>query len=88
MKMFLPPKSLSHIVCHPLQMMGNINKCTISLQDIRNVLKWKATWDEQIEKAQPEGQIQNEIGFSYIPRSFRCRFNLGDIHLSLVKVIA
>jgi hypothetical protein len=32
-------------------MMGNISKCTISLQDIRNILKWKATWDELIEKA-------------------------------------
>jgi hypothetical protein len=53
MKMFLPPKSLSHIICHPFQMMNNINRCTISIQDIKNVLKRKATWDEPIEKVQP-----------------------------------
>jgi hypothetical protein len=53
MKMFLPSKSLFHIVCRPLQMMNNINKCTISIQNIRNILKRKATWDEPIEKAQP-----------------------------------
>jgi hypothetical protein len=34
------------------QMMNNINKCTISIQDIRNILKKKATWDEPIEKVQ------------------------------------
>jgi hypothetical protein len=34
--------------------MNNINKCTISIQDIKNILKRKATWDEPIEKAQPE----------------------------------
>jgi hypothetical protein len=34
-------------------MMGNINKCTTSFQDIKNILKRKATWDEPIEKAQP-----------------------------------
>jgi hypothetical protein len=33
-------------------MMNNINKCTISIQDIKNILKRKATWDERIEKAQ------------------------------------
>jgi len=38
---------------HPFQMMSNINRCTISIQDIRNILKRKTTWDEPIEKAQP-----------------------------------
>jgi hypothetical protein len=53
MKMFIPPKSLSHIVCHPFQMTSNINGCTISIQHTKNILKKKATWDEPIEKAQP-----------------------------------
>ncbi len=53
MKMFLSLKSLSHIVCYPFQMMSDINKCTISIQDVRNILKKKATWDKPIEKAQP-----------------------------------
>jgi hypothetical protein len=34
-------------------MMNNINRCTISIQDIKNILKKKGTWDEGIEKAQP-----------------------------------
>jgi hypothetical protein len=34
-------------------MMNNINRCTISIQDIKNILKRKATWDEPIEKVQP-----------------------------------
>jgi len=38
--------------CHPFQMMSNIKRCTISIQDIRNNLKRKAIWDEPIEKAQ------------------------------------
>jgi hypothetical protein len=50
--MFFPPKSLSHFVCHPFQMMSNINKYTISIQDIKNILKRKATWDEPIKKVQ------------------------------------
>jgi hypothetical protein len=53
MKFFFPPKSLFHIVCHPFQMMNNINRCTINIQDIKNILKKKAIWDEPIEKAQP-----------------------------------
>jgi hypothetical protein len=53
MKMFLPPKGLFHIVGHLFQMMNNINRCTINIQDIRNILKRKTTWDEPIEKAQP-----------------------------------
>jgi hypothetical protein len=53
MKMFFPPKSLSRIVCHPFQMMNNINRCTISIQAIRNILKRKITWDAPIEKIQP-----------------------------------
>jgi hypothetical protein len=31
----------------------SINRCTINIQDIKNILKKKATWDEPIEKAQP-----------------------------------
>jgi hypothetical protein len=34
-------------------MMNNINRCTISIQDTKNISKRKATWDEAIEKAQP-----------------------------------
>jgi len=51
--MFLPPKSLSHIVCHPFQMMSNVNRCIVNIQDIRSIFKKKATWDELIEKVQP-----------------------------------
>ncbi len=39
--------------CLPFQMMSNINRCTISIQNIKNILKKKAIWDEPIEKAQP-----------------------------------
>jgi hypothetical protein len=53
MKMFILPKSLSHTVYHPFQMMNNINRCTINIQDIRNISKQEPTWDEPIEKAQP-----------------------------------
>jgi len=66
MKMFLPPKSLFHIVYHPFKMMGNINRCTISIQDIRNIFKRKITWDETIERPNLKGQIQNETRFSYL----------------------
>jgi hypothetical protein len=38
-------------------MMCNINRCTINIQDIRNILKRKATWDEPIKKAQPQRPI-------------------------------
>jgi hypothetical protein len=34
-------------------MMSNINICTINIQNIRNISKRKAIWDEPIEKAQP-----------------------------------
>jgi len=39
-----------HIICHPFEMMSNINKCTVIIQDIRNILKRKAIWDEPIKK--------------------------------------
>jgi hypothetical protein len=52
MKMFFPPKNLSQIVCHPFQMMSNINRYTINIKDIRNIFKKKATWDEPVGKAQ------------------------------------
>jgi hypothetical protein len=48
-----PSQKFVHIVYYPFQMMSNINKCTIGIQDIRNIFKRKATWDEPIEKAQP-----------------------------------
>jgi hypothetical protein len=54
MEMFFPFKSLYRIVCHLFQTMSNINKCTISIQNIKNILERKATWDEPIEKAQPQ----------------------------------
>jgi hypothetical protein len=66
MKMFLLPKNLSHIICHPFQMMSNINRCIISIQTTRNILKKKAIWDEQLKKFNLKGEIQNEIGFSYL----------------------
>ncbi len=53
MKMFFPFKSLDHIVYHHFQMMNNLNKCTISIQDIRNIKKENVTWDEPIENVQP-----------------------------------
>jgi hypothetical protein len=31
-------------------MISHINRCTISIEDIRNILKRKAIWDEPIEK--------------------------------------
>jgi hypothetical protein len=34
-------------------MMNNINRCSISIQDIKNILKRKAIWDEPIEKVKP-----------------------------------
>ncbi len=64
--MFLPFKSLSHIVCHPFQMMNNINRCTISIQNIRNILKGKSLGMNQLRRLNVKDQIQNEIGFSYL----------------------
>jgi len=53
MKTFILPKSLSHIFFHPLQIMKNINGSTSSIQNIRNIQKKKASWDEPIEMVQP-----------------------------------
>jgi hypothetical protein len=47
--MFILPKSLSHIVCHPFQIMKNINGSTQNIQDIKIIKKKKAIWDEPIE---------------------------------------
>jgi hypothetical protein len=33
-------------------MMSNINRCTISTQDIKNILKRKVFWDEPIENVE------------------------------------
>jgi hypothetical protein len=66
MKMFFPPKSLIHIVYHPFQMMNNINKCTISIQDIRNNFKGRPLGMNRLKRLNLEGQIQNEIGFAYL----------------------
>jgi hypothetical protein len=56
-------------------MMNNINRCTINIQNIRNILKRKATWDEPILKRfNLKGQIQNEIGFCY----------LGHLYVNLI----
>ncbi len=46
-----PSQKFVPIVCHPFQMMRNMNRCTISIQGTRNILKKKTTWDELIEKA-------------------------------------
>jgi hypothetical protein len=53
MKMFLLPKNLSHIVCHPFQIMKNVNESTPNIQDIRNIQKRKATCNQLIEMVQP-----------------------------------
>jgi hypothetical protein len=53
MKMFLLPKNLSHIVCHPFQIMKNVNGSTPNIQDIRNIQKRKATCNQLIEMVQP-----------------------------------
>jgi hypothetical protein len=66
MKMFLLPKNLFHIVCHPFQIMNNINGSTPSIQNIRNIQKRRATWDDPIEMVNFQHQIQNKIGFSYL----------------------
>jgi hypothetical protein len=34
-------------------MMSNINRCAISNQNIRNILRGKVIWDEPIEKVEP-----------------------------------
>jgi hypothetical protein len=50
MKMFFPPKSLSCIICHPFQMMSNINKCTISIQKIKIFLKGRPLGINQLKR--------------------------------------
>jgi hypothetical protein len=64
--MFHLPKSLSHIGCHPFQMMSNINKYTISIQDIRNIFKRGPLEMNQLKRFNFKSQIQNEIGSSYL----------------------
>ncbi len=64
--MFFPPKSLSYIICHPFQMMNNINTCTISIQKIKIFLKGRPFGISQMKRLNLKGQIQNEIGFSYL----------------------
>jgi hypothetical protein len=49
--LFIFPSTLLQSLDQALQMMNYINRCTISIQYIRNILKRKATWDEPIEKA-------------------------------------
>jgi hypothetical protein len=66
MKMFLPPKSLSYIICHPFQMMNNINRCTINIQNIKIFFLKMPFGMSQLKKLNLKGQIQNEIGFSYL----------------------
>jgi hypothetical protein len=48
-----PSQNLSHIVCHPFQIMKNINGSTPNIQDIKSIQKRRATWDEPIEMVQP-----------------------------------
>jgi hypothetical protein len=52
MRMFFFPKSLSHIVCHPFQIMNNINESIPSIQDIKYIQKKRVIWDEPIEMVQ------------------------------------
>jgi hypothetical protein len=63
--MFVLPKTLSHIVCHPFKIMKNINQSIPSIQNIRNIQKRKVIWDEQMKWFNLKSQIQNKIGFSY-----------------------
>jgi hypothetical protein len=53
MRMFLLPKNLSHIVCHPFQIMKNVNGSTPNIQDTRSIQKRNTTCDELIEMVQP-----------------------------------
>jgi hypothetical protein len=46
-------------------MMNNINRCTISIQDIRNI-KGRPLGMSQLKRFNLKGQIQNEIGYSYL----------------------
>ncbi len=66
MKMFFSLKILSHIVCHHFQLMSNINRCTISIQNIKNILKGRPVGMNKLKMLNFKGQIQNEIGFSYL----------------------
>jgi hypothetical protein len=47
-------------------MMNNINRCTISIRNIRNILKGKPLGMSQLRRLNVKDQIQNEIGFSYL----------------------
>jgi len=67
-----PSQNLSQIVCHIFQMMSNINRCTICIQDI--FLKGRLIGMSQLKRLNFKGQIQNEIGFPY----------LGHIGVSLI----
>jgi hypothetical protein len=63
--MFVLPKTLSQIVCHPFKIMRNINESIPRIQNIRNIQKRRVIWDEQMKCFNLKGQIQNKIGFSY-----------------------
>jgi len=63
MTMFLLPKILSHIVCHPFQFLKNINGSIPSAQDIRRVPKGGPIGMRLFNL---KGHIQNKIGFSYL----------------------
>ncbi len=43
--------------------MSNINRCTISIQDIKNILKGRPLGMNQLKRFNIKDQIQNEIGF-------------------------
>jgi hypothetical protein len=50
MKVFVLPRTLSHIVCHTFQITKNINGSIPTIQTIRNIEKKKrAIWDDPIE---------------------------------------
>ncbi len=66
MRMFLLLKNLSHIVCHPFQIMKNVNGSTPNIQDIKNIFKKRPLAMSQLTWFNLKGQIQNKIGFSYL----------------------
>jgi len=61
--MFLLLKSLSHTICHPFQILKNINGSIPSIQDIKSIKKRRPLG---MRRFNLKGHIQNKIGFSYL----------------------
>jgi hypothetical protein len=47
-------------------MMHNINRCTIRIQNIRNILKGRSLGMSQLKRFNLKGQILKKKGFSYL----------------------